>query len=82
MKIQIVDGIISRDSTTLPLKNYHLSLAKMIMDQFEIFAADIDYGTTYLNVMETTRFLSRPDLARRDTQVDFKFCIVCKNHYD
>ena len=72
MKIQIVDGIISRDSSTMPLKNYHLSLAKMIMDQFEIFAADIDYGTDYLNIMETTRFLSEPDLAWNDAQVNFQ----------
>ena len=44
----------------------------MIMDQFEIFAADIDYGTDYLNIMETTRFLSAPDLAWSDAQVNFQ----------
>ena len=44
----------------------------MITDQFEIFAADIDYGTDFLNVMETTRFLSQPDLAWKDFQVNFK----------
>ena len=54
------------------MKNYHLSLAKMIMDQFEIFAADIDYGTDYLNIMETTRFLSERDLAWNDAQVNFQ----------
>ena len=44
----------------------------MIMDQFEIFAADIDYGTDYLNIMETTRFLSEPDLAWNDAQANFQ----------
>ena len=45
----------------------------MIMDQFEIFAADIDYGTDYLNIMETTRFLSEADLAWNDAQDNFQF---------
>ena len=45
----------------------------MIMDQFEIFAADIDYGTDYLNIMETTRFLTEPDLAWNDAQDNFQF---------
>ena len=45
----------------------------MIIDQFEIFAADIDYGTDYLNIMETTRFLTEPDLAWNDAQDNFQF---------
>ena len=48
------------------------------MDQFEIFAADIDYGTDYLNIMETTRFLSEPDLAWNDAQDFFQFWLFEK----
>ena len=48
------------------------------MDQFEIFAAEIDYGTDFLNVMETTRFLSEPDLAWDASQVDFQMRVKLK----
>ena len=42
------------------------------MDQFEIFAAEIDYGTDFLNVMETTRLLAQPDLSWSDYQARFR----------
>ena len=67
----MIDGILARDSSLLPLKNSHLSLAKMVMDQFEIFAAEIDYGTDFLNVMETTRLLAQSHLSWSDYQARF-----------
>ena len=67
----MIDGILERDALLLPLKNVHLSVAKMVMDQFEIFAAEIDYGTDFLNVMETTRLLAQPDLSWSDFQALF-----------
>ena len=76
----MIDGILERDSSLLPLKNVHLSVAKMVMDQFEIFAAEIDYGTDFLNVMETTRLLAQPDLSWSDFQASF--CTIVKPFCD
>ena len=67
----MIDGILERDALLLPLKNVHLSVAKMVMDQFEIFAAEIDYGTDFLNVMETTRLLAQSHLSWSDYQARF-----------
>ena len=48
------------------------------MKYYLLFAAEIDYGTDFLNVMETTRFLSQPDFAWDASQVDFQMRVKLK----
>ena len=58
-----MNKIIAYDVSSLPTQNYHLSLAKMIMDQWEIATAEIEYDVNILHVMETTKFLSASQLS-------------------
>ena len=58
--IEIVTNMINRaqeDYSKLP-SNYHLSVAKMISDIWEVSTSEIDYGVDILHVMDCTRFLS------------------------
>lgn len=40
-------------------EDFHNSLARTVMDQFELATTIIDYGVNYLHVMETTRLLAQ-----------------------
>ena len=57
--------MLEYDVSSLPTQNYHLSLAKTIMDQWEIATAEIEYGVDIFHVMETTKFLSASQLSWR-----------------
>ena len=61
-------NILSYDVTQLPTKNYHLSLCKIIMDQWEIATAEIEYGVEIFHVMETTKFQSAEQLSWNEDQ--------------
>ena len=60
--------MVAYDVASLPTQNFHLSLAKTIMDQWEIATAEIEYGVDIFHVMETTKFLSASQLSWDATQ--------------
>ena len=49
--------------SNFPVPHYHLSCARMVGDQWEMFAADKDYGVSIFHFLETLRFAAAEELS-------------------
>lgn len=49
--------------SNFPVPHYHLSCARMLGDQWEMFAADKDYGVSIFHFLETLRFAAAEELS-------------------
>jgi len=58
---EFISNLLNRKLTGS--ENIHFSIAKIIMDQWEISTAQIDYPSSILHVMESTRLLTRSEFA-------------------
>ena len=60
---EVVTNMIKRDMSNFPVPHYHLSCARMLGDQWEMFAADKDYGVSIFHFLETLRFAAAEELS-------------------
>ena len=66
---KVITNMISRDMSNVDSGiNYHLSISKLMMDQWEMSTAKINYDVDYLHVMESTLLLAAEQLAWQPAQ--------------